>query len=183
MAPHRTELKLQLVLLLVASSLLIVFPCAAQTESAPVSPKRAWGEFEVVEEEGEASPFRQTILWIPNRILDFIDIFRIDLGIGASIGGAVRLTEHANLSHRRMHPASLRVGGFGRDWPFLWEDVDDVSFGENKHISEKRTICPGEFGASIELGIVGGYSGICLDELFDFLGGIFLFDFKEDDYH
>lgn len=156
----------------------------SENDSVATSPKRAWGDFEVREEEiEEPTALREFLLWFPNRFLDFIDIFRIDLGVGPAVGGVVRVTKWGQAGIRTVSPASLRAGGFGRDWPIQVEHSSEFGIGPAFVQSHDRTVCPGELGAGVDLFIVGGYGGICFDELFDFLGGLFLYDVKSDDLH
>ena len=48
--------------------------------------------------------------------------------------------------------------------------------------SEQRKVTPFEVGLGADLLLVGAYAGLSLDELFDFLAGIFLFDPKNDGF-
>jgi hypothetical protein len=47
--------------------------------------------------------------------------------------------------------------------------------------SKDRNICSSEVGLGADVIIVGAYGGICLEEVADFIGGIFMLDFKKDD--
>jgi hypothetical protein len=42
-------------------------------------------------------------------------------------------------------------------------------------------VCEAEIGLGLDVLLVGAYGGVCLDEVADFVGGIFLIDFKGDD--
>ena len=73
----------------------------------PTSPKEAWGDLGAIQ-SGEGSPWwSDVLLYIPNRVLDLIDVFRVDVGVGASVGSVVRVTEYAQLGYRRMAPLSI----------------------------------------------------------------------------
>ena len=80
-----------------------------------------------------------------------------------------------------MIPGSLRAGAFGRSSPIKVETGNEIGVGPLFASSSVREVCPGEVGVGLDLFIAGGYAGVCLDEAFDFLGGLLLFDVKEDD--
>jgi hypothetical protein len=146
------------------------------------SPKSPWGDFSVVEEKEKRDPwYIQVLLWVPNRVMDFIDIFRVDAGLGPSYGGVIRLSKYAQAGYRKVNPASIRVGDFGRRAPVMAERSSEYGFGPNFVSSKDREICPGEVGVGADIGIAGLYGGVCVDEAADFLAGIFFMDLKHDD--
>ena len=149
--------------------------------NAASSPKKGWGEFEVVEEE-EPSPARKLLLWLPNRLFDFLDIFRADIGVGFSYGAVGRATSSGQFGYRKMDPVSYRFGWFGREAPFIEERSSEYGFGPWYTESEERQVCKGEFGAGIDLIIPGIYLGICTEEILDFFTGIVLVDPAKDDF-
>lgn len=161
----------------------LAFPLSGFSEpeaEAHVSPKKPWRDFEVIEEV-EPHPLRTTLLWIPNRLLDLIDVFKVDVGGGPAVGGVVRISKYAQAGYREMSPMSVRVGALGRRAPVLVERANEMGIGPAFASSPDRIICPGEIGVGLDLFIVGGYAGVCVDEAVDFLGGLFLFDVKDDD--
>lgn len=131
-------------------------------------------------DDDELEWWQQVIFWIPLRVVDFIDIFRADAGIGFAAGGVLRATPHAQVGYRTLMPASMRAGLFGRKVPFLVETHDEYGVGEDFTVSPDREICPGEVGIGADL-ILGGYLGICFDEAADFFAGLILLDPKDDD--
>lgn len=147
----------------------------------PTSPKEGWSKLEPIE-KGEGGPiWSQVLLWIPNRILDLLDVFRIDVGMGPSFGAVVRVTKYGEIGYRQMAPASLRVGDFGRQMPFLIESSNEFGVGPAYVDSSDRKICPGEIGLGADVLVAGAYGGVCVDEFADFLAGIFFIDLKDDD--
>ena len=145
-----------------------------------VSPKEPWRDFEIIEEE-EPSTLRQALLWLPNRFLDLIDVVKIDVGAGPSAGGVIRATSYVQAGYREMSPLSVRVGTMGRRAPVMLERSNEFGIGPGYMESSDRKVCPGEFGAGLDLFIAGAYAGICVDELADFLTGLVLIDLKDDD--
>lgn len=147
----------------------------------PTSPKEGWSKLEPIE-KAEGSPFwSQILLWIPNRVLDLIDVFRVDLGVGPSFGAVVRVTKYGEIGYRQMAPASLRVGDFGRQMPFLIESSNEFGVGPAYVNSSDRKVCPGEIGLGADILVAGAYGGVCVDEFADFIAGIFFIDLKDDD--
>ena len=163
--------------------LLFTFPQAtlAQSNSVPSSPKQGWGNFKVVEKE-EPTVLTQILLWLPNRVADFIDIFRADVGVGPATGGVVRVTKHFQVGYRNVHPLSARVGLFGSDYPFLLESSSEFGVSPAYIESKDRNVCNSEIGVGLDLFIIGGYGGICLQETADFIAGLFLIDLNDDDW-
>ncbi len=147
----------------------------------PASPKEAWRDLSTVEVNEGTPWWAEVLLYIPNRVLDLIDVFRVDVGIGASVGGVVRVTEYAQAGYRQMMPVSLRVGDFGRHFPVVVESSNEIGISPAFKQSADRDVCTAELGLGLDVLIIGGYGGVCLDELADFVGGIFLVDFKGDD--
>lgn len=154
---------------------------AADSKSAESSPKQGWGEFEVVKTKKQTT-LSKILLWAPNRIMDFLDIFRLDVGAGFSTGAVVRISKHMQVGYRDMNPTSLRVGLFGREYPWLLETSNEMGVSPAYISSKDRTVCNSEIGAGADVIVVGAYAGICLEEIFDFIGGIFFFDLKNDDF-
>ncbi len=148
--------------------------------SAPVSPKPGWQQFPPELEEREW--WMDVILWVPNRVLDFIDIFRVDAGVGPAYGASLKITQHGQAAYRKMEPFSLRVGAFGRQAPVMVETTDEIGIGPYMQESLDRQTCPGEVGIGADLLLFGAYGGICVDEFGDFLAGLFFLDLMDDDF-
>jgi hypothetical protein len=150
-------------------------------ELVPTSPKEGWERLEPIQ-TGEGSPvWSQILLWVPNRVLDLIDIFRLDVGVGPSFGAVVRVTKYGQLGYRQMAPASLRIGDFGRQMPVLIESSNEFGVGPAYVDSADRKVCDGEIGLGADVLVAGAYGGVCVDEFADFVAGIFFIDLKDDD--
>lgn len=124
----------------------------------------------------------KALLWIPNRVIDLLDIFHVDIGVGPSFGAVVRATDSGQVGYRVMSPASLRAGLNGRNLPVFVERGMEFGMGPTFVNSFGRDVCPGELGAGVDLLLVGGYGGVCFDEALDFIVGIFGFDMMDDDW-
>jgi hypothetical protein len=147
----------------------------------PTSPKEAWRDLATVEINDGTPWWAEVLLYIPNRVLDLIDVFRVDVGVGASVGGVVRVTKYVQGGYRQMLPVSLRVGDFGRQFPIMVESSNEIGISPAFKQSADRDVCEAELGLGLDLLLLGGYGGLCLDEVADFVGGIFLVDLKGDD--
>ena len=130
--------------------------------------------------EKEQTFFRGLLWYLPNRVIDFFDIFRVDVGIGGAAGGVLRATRYGQVGGRYISPLSARVGIRGRTVPFFLEKHSEAGFGSNFQQTPNRHVTPYEVGVGVDA-IVGGYVGISFDELLDFFAGFALFDLKQDD--
>ncbi len=149
-------------------------------ETAASSPKAPWGDFEVIEQE-QPTVITKVLLWLPNRLLDLWDIFRVDAGAGVGYGAVLRLTTYGQLGYRSLDPGMLRLGADGRESPVFVESSKEYGIGPYFVESKDRNLCTGVVGAGVDVVLVGAHVGICPEEIFDFLGGIFLFDPMGDD--
>ena len=125
--------------------------------------------------------FHEVIFYLPNRALDFWDIFRLDLGLGSSGGAVIRATRDGQFGYRYVEPSSFRLGARGRHFPFFIERSTEHGFGEDFQQSPNRHVTPYELGLGLDVILVGAYAGVSLDEFWDFITGWFLFDNKKDD--
>jgi hypothetical protein len=173
-------------LLLFTASLIFRPCCQAEAHSPiliehiPASPQAGWADLSQIHFQ-EAPLWKKILLWPVNRILDVVDIFRIDAGLGWSTGAVVRVSQYAQFGRRHLDPGSVRLGVFGRHFPVRFENEDEFGAGPNFHNSKDRPICPGELGFGIDLLIPSLYFGICMDELADATLGLVGIDFQQDD--
>lgn len=130
--------------------------------------------------EGEQSFLRKVLWYLPNRVIDLIDIFKFDVGLGASAGLVLRVTRYGQMGGRIVNPLSVRIGLRGRELPFFFERESEYGFCSSFTQSESRHITPFELGLGADLGI-GIYAGVSFDEIADFLLGFFLLDINHDD--
>ena len=160
-----------------------------QNDSGDVEEISLGDEFVDYEKSGEGGARKgshswevATLLYLPNRVLDLIDIFRVDVGIGPTYGGVIRVSKYFQSGRRSVAPFSLRTGLRGRKFPVFLEQQSEFGFGQQYLNSVDRDITPAEVGVGLDMFIVGGYAGISFDEFVDFCVGIFGFDYKDDDF-
>jgi len=135
----------------------------------------------VGQSKNESSFLRKALLYLPNRVLDIVDIFKLDLGAGVGYGGVIRPTKYLQAGYRELDPGMLRIGLMGRRAPVLIEERKEAGFGRDYGRSSKRKVSPGEFGFGIDVGLVGAYGGLSLDSAADFILGFVGIDFEDDD--
>lgn len=130
--------------------------------------------------EPEQTVLRRILWYVPNRVIDLIDIFKLDFGIGGAAGGVVRASRYGQTGYRYVHPISMRIGLRGREIPFFIERHTEYGIGPEFRQTPNRRITPLELGIGVDAGI-GVYAGISIDEFFDFLAGFLWFDPAGDD--
>jgi hypothetical protein len=124
----------------------------------------------------------QIALYVPNRIADALDVFKVDLGVGPSFGYVVRLTRYGQFGYRTFSPFSLRAGLRGRKVPVFIERSSEFGLGPTFQTSHDREVSVAELGIGIDLFLLGAYGGFSLDELADFVLGFFTLDYADDDW-
>lgn len=121
------------------------------------------------------------LLYIPNRVLDILDIVRFDVGVGPAVGGVIRVTPYAQAGARFMMPLSVRAGLRGRKSPVFIEHTSEVGVGPLYLDSSQRKATPLEIGAGVDLFLFGVYFGISVDSIFDAVLGFVGVDISDDD--
>ncbi len=140
------------------------------------------GPGRTVRHEEESSTWRKVLLYLPNRFLDFLDIFRFDVGVGPAAGGVLRVTKYGQAGIRSLAPGSLRVGLRGRKVPVFLESSNEFGIGPAFVQSHDRTVGASEVGAGVDLFLVSAYLGVDFASFGDFLLGIGCIDLAEDDF-
>ena len=150
------------------------------------------------------------LLYVPNRILDFADMFSVTLGFGPAIGIEGQVTQHLALGGDA-GPTAQMIKGINRQYGFAKQSGWDVSFlmigAENRdRVDAVGSVkdyyyystgvpsmekVPYDFhNGALDFWAVGGKL-ICLLELqlylhpveiIDFALGIFFIDIKGDDF-
>jgi hypothetical protein len=119
------------------------------------------------------------LYYVPNRVLDLIDIARLNVGIGCGFGVNVRLTELAEIGFGQYQ--TTRFGMKGRVLPVYEENIDEAGIAFLGYVNGCLQRDPTEVGADLHLGIIGAQAAISLAEAADFVAGIVLIDLQGDD--
>lgn len=126
--------------------------------------------------------FSKIVLYIPNRILDVFDIFKLNLGVGPGIGAHIQVTEP--LQTGILMYDVVRIGLTGKRFDF-WRHEYSSEFGLCYAYYFRGDVVRNnsEIGGILQLLIIGAEASINLEEFGDFISGIFLCDAKEDDLY
>ena len=137
----------------------------------------------------ERSDLHQVLLYIPNRILDFLDIFRIRARIGPGLGLGIRATKYAQVylgsyasiygglpgpRMRQLPKSPIGLETYSGAALSVLDGTVDGGYGPD--------YSPTEVGVNLHLAIIGIDVEIDPVEIVDFVGGIATFDLRDDDY-
>ena len=145
--------------------------------------------FQEGEEEDEPGFIHRLIFYLPNRVLDLIDIFRLRLRVGPGFGVGARATEAIDVYFGGY--ASVWVGLPGprnRKLPKLPIGLESKSGVELSVVDASieggigPDYGPGELGADVQLLVVGVAVGVDPVDALDFLLGILTLDLRGDDF-
>jgi hypothetical protein len=126
--------------------------------------------------------------YIPNRVMDVVDIFRVRARAGLGLAANVRITDYADvymgqynsvyvgLPGPRMGPERRRFAGREQEKGLKLLGVD-----ASDDLPHDPGYSPTEFNLGVHLLIVGAEIGFDPVELGDFLAGLFMIDVREDD--
>lgn len=145
-------------------------------------------EKEIEEDQDGHSFIVGTLLYIPNRVLDIFDIFRLRIRVGPGVAIGARATKvaqgyagtyasvYAGLPGPRLRSFPKSPIGLESNNGASLSVVDaTVGGGIGPDYS------PTEFGAGFQLAIIGVDFGIDPLEIVDFATGILTIDIREDD--
>ncbi len=164
-------------LVLTAVTALSPASMAQETEPAPQ---------EMAEPKGVG---HRLLFYLPNRVLDLLDVVRARVRIGPGLAVGVRATEWAKvfiggyttiyvgLPGPRGRPELPQLLGREVETGARLLITGDTTQGENS-----PRYAPDEFGAGAQIGIVGADAGVSPVELIDLLAGFLLIDLRNDDF-
>lgn len=129
-----------------------------------------------------------TLLYIPNRVLDILDIFRLRVRVGPGLAAGVRATKVAEA-----YVGTYATAFVGLPGPRL-RPTFKLPLGLESHNGASVSLADAtvdggigpdysstEFGAGFQLAIIGVDFGFDPVEIVDFLTGIVTVDLREDD--
>jgi len=168
---------------------LICLAVSAQLLVAPQALRAESEESDEIADYSDSHSVLHTVVWyIPDRILDVLDIFRARVRRGPGIAAGVRATKVAQLYAGTY--AAVYVGLPGarlRELPKSPVGLESFN-GVDVSLMEATTgggigpdYSPTEIGFDLQLGSLGLAFGMDPVELADFGAGIFTFDPREDD--
>lgn len=119
------------------------------------------------------------LYYVPNRVLDAVDVFRLNIGIGCGFGFNIRATELAEIGYGQY--STTRFGMKGRVMPVYDEKIDEAGIGFLGWVNGCLQRDPSEVGADLHLGVIGAQAAVSLMEAVDFVAGFALIDLQCDD--
>ena len=152
---------------------------------------------------------KTVVMYLPNRIIDLLDIVTMDVGAGASFGADVRVTRWFQLGGMTIDRYFVGKncsrqfgGGYEAGWNYEmfcvdseFKYVDYTSGTMHKYVVKRKPLGLARFSENTfeksrdfwEIGANAGWLvsvGVAMHpvELADFLTGFFLIDLKKDDY-
>lgn len=123
--------------------------------------------------------FDIVLYYVPNRVLDFVDIFRCNIGIGCGFGFNVRATELAEIGYGCYE--TTRFGMKGRVMPVYEENIQEGGIAFLGYVNGCLQRDPTEIGADLHLGVIGAQAAVSLAEAADFVTGFIFVDLQQDD--
>jgi hypothetical protein len=119
------------------------------------------------------------LYYVPNRVLDFVDIFRVNVGVGCGWGINVRLTELLEAGVGQYE--TTRFGMKGRVLPVYEENINEGGIAILGYVNGCLQRDPTEIGADLHIAVIGAQAAVSLAEAADFITGIVLIDLQDDD--
>lgn len=134
---------------------------------------------EVKQLGGMGDGAKAALLYIPNRFMDLVDIFRLSIGVGEGWGANFRATEL--LTAGVSDYDTIRFGMRGREMPRYEESVEEQCIGLFGFRAGRFDRDPYELAITGHAAYAGLEAGLDLDEIADFLLGFVCIDYREDD--
>lgn len=174
----------------------IALPCIALGAGEASRPWQAsaTNETGVVARPSDASSAtpglgRRVLWYVPNRLIDFVDIFRLRLRLGPGLAANVRMTDYGAFYFGDYHSVYAGLPGPRHPrhvrWPVGFESLNGVVIAGVDATDDTRY--GPEYGATeVDIGaqllLVGAEAGIDPFEIGDFLAGFVMIDMGQDDY-
>lgn len=134
----------------------------------------------------DAGIIKSIVMYVPNRVFDLMDIFRIRVRVGPGLSVGARATEVASFYLGRHNTLYVGLPGpRGRHkipWPAGLENRGGIQASIADFTATKPYYDPLEIGFEIQPVIVGVNIGIGPLEILDFLTGLLFIDVQDDDF-
>ncbi|MAE96739.1 MAG: hypothetical protein CL910_18990 [Deltaproteobacteria bacterium] len=173
-----------------AAALVLVAALAseARAHDVPHHHHDEGGVTELEEERPERSTLHEVILYVPNRVLDLLDVVRARVRIGPGIAVGVRATQVVDLFIGSYNSLYVGLPGpRGRRLPRSPIGVED-NHGVEVSIIDGATgfgfapeYGPAEVGAGAQVALGGIDLGVEPWEAIDLIAGFFMIDLRDDD--
>jgi len=131
-------------------------------------------------EERSGTTWRRIAYYVPNRVVDFLDIWRFNAGVGLGLCINIRPTKGLQAGFGAYD--SVRFGLRGRRRPFWHEWSLEGGFDGMYYELGQTERGFYEFGGTIHVLVVGLDAAFDIEEAIDFVYGVFLSDPEDDDF-
>lgn len=165
-------------------------PVDAQTVETNGIAGPARERFSKAESAGSDIGLGTRLLWyLPNRVVDLVDIVRLRLRLGPGLGANLRVSDYGSVYAGRYH--SIYAGLPGPRYPqrvrlpIGREDLRGIVLGGVDATDDTLygpRYAPTEVDVGAHLLVVGAEVGLDPVEMADFLAGFFFYDIGDDDY-
>lgn len=132
------------------------------------------------EDAASRGSWKAAAYYVPNRVLDLLDVFKLNVSVGPGSGFDVRLTRLFEVGFSEYDV--LRIGLNGRRFPVYREKLSEASLTLLGLTSGQRTRDGYEAGATLQFLVVGVEAAVNVRSILDFLAGIVLLDIEDDDW-
>ncbi len=129
------------------------------------------------------------LFYLPNRVLDVLDVVRARVRVGPGLAVGVRATEWATVFVGGYTTAYVGLPGPrgraelpGLLGPEIETGVRLLVIGSTTQGENSPRYAPDEIGVGAQIGILGADAGVSPAELLDLVAGFFLIDFRKDDF-
>ncbi|MBM3333559.1 hypothetical protein FJY63_02755 [Candidatus Sumerlaeota bacterium] len=134
----------------------------------------------VPQKNPQQTSFDRIMYYVPSRVADFIDMWRLDVGFGLGLGINLRPTKGLQVGLAAYD--STRIGLRGRRTPVWHEWSLEGGFdGMYQELGETERGFH-EFGGTIHVVLVGLEAALDIEEAIDFVLGLFGGDPADDDF-
>ncbi len=134
----------------------------------------------------EHSTIVTVLLYPVNRVLDILDIFRLNVGFGLGYGINVRATKVLQAGVENYSTVRVGLGKESGIWSprygIVYTESEPLTAGVSLAYHGGRQRGMMEVGTTVHLGIIGADAAVDLAEVADFFLGFAMIDFQEDDH-
>lgn len=158
-----------------------------KNEKIKIEEEQKTEEDEKAKEKEEEESLTISIIKYPvNRVLDFIDIFRLNIGVGPGIGLNIRPTKFAQVGIENYVSARAGLGKNGslifKRYGLAYLESEAFTMGVGPLYTGGKQRGYTEVGATAHLAIIGAEAALDLSEIADFFLGFATVDLKDDDW-
>ena len=156
---------------------------AAQQDNAPPPVEETVAE----DDDDSDSSLLTTVLFYPvNRVMDILDILRLNVAFGPGFGLNLRATKFVQVGIENYMGVRVGLGKNGGlffpRYGLLYTESEMLTMGLGLAYTGGGQRGFTEWGGTFHLGLIGAEAAIDVSELLDALGGFILIDFKGDDF-